>query len=166
MKKEQHLDPKKGEIISRIVFSESKSNLKRERSKPFPMFLEGNWNSIKLVQAARNGLTYESLRYAQEIMPFSIKEWASILHVSVRTLDRLKKDGSKLNLSLSDKLIQIALLFDYGTDVFGTLEKFSKWLGRTNIALGAIEPKLLLDTNQGIIAIRTSLSRIEHGIPV
>lgn len=116
------------------------------------------------MQATRNGLSYKSLSNAQSLMPFSTQEWATMLHVSKRSIERLKKESKKLTSSQSEKLIEVALLYDYGLDVFGDAKKFPRWLERSNLALGGVTPKSLLDTNQGIKAIKTELSRIEYGV--
>ena len=109
-------------------------------------------------------MAYKSFQRAQHILSFTLQEWAQFLHISTRSLDRLKKEKKKLNPSQSEKLIDITLLYEYGVDVFGSSEKFSKWLSRPSIPLGGVEPKSLLDTNQGIQAIKSELSKIEYGV--
>jgi putative toxin-antitoxin system antitoxin component (TIGR02293 family) len=167
----------RGELIATILFPDEVSvvqesavsylftpNLKQGSHKVFPKILDDDKNFHQLVQATRNGLSYKSLLYAQAFMPFSVQEWATMLHVSTRSIERLKKDKKKLTSSQSEKLIEITILYDYGVDVFGDYQKFSKWLERTNLALGGISPKSLLDTNSGINAVKTALSRIEYGV--
>lgn len=119
---------------------------------------------IHLIKMARNGLPYKSFHSAQNILPFSLSEWAKILQTSERTIGRIKKEKKKLNTSHSEKLIDITLLFDYGINVFGSGEKFSRWLSNENLMLGGVKPKSLLDTSQGIKAVETELSRIEYGV--
>jgi len=130
----------------------------------FPKIIDDDKNFFRLIDATRKGLPYKSLRNAQVIMPFSSQEWARMLHVSKRSIDRLKKERRKLSSTQSEKLIEVTLLYDYGVDVFGSAEKFTKWLDKNNIALGGVEPKSLLDTNLGIKAVKTELSRIEYGV--
>ncbi|GGE30775.1 type II RES/Xre toxin-antitoxin system antitoxin [Psychroflexus planctonicus] len=138
--------------------------LEASTASSFPKILNDDQNYFTLVMATRNGLPYKSFENAQSLMPFSSQEWAEILHISNRSLVRLKSDKKHLSRTQSEKLIEVTLLFDYGVDVFGSTEKFTQWLSRTNIALGGIVPKSLLDTNQGIKAVETALSRIEHGV--
>lgn len=138
--------------------------LEASTASSFPKILNDDKNYFTLVMATRNGLPYKSFENAQNLMPFSSQEWAEMLHISNRSLVRLKSDKKHLSRTQSEKLIEVTLLFDYGVDVFGSTEKFTQWLSRTNIALGGIVPKSLLDTNQGIKAVETALSRIEHGV--
>lgn len=173
----------RGEILARVVFtggievrdSASRTTIDDNESpvyyvaedgiqKTYPKILDDDRNFHKLIKATRNGLPYKSLKTAQGIMPFSNQEWAQMLHISTRSIDRLKNENKKLSITQSDKLIEVTLLYDYGVDVFGSSEKFSQWLNRTNIALGGVTPKSLLDTNQGINAVKSALSRIEYGV--
>jgi putative toxin-antitoxin system antitoxin component (TIGR02293 family) len=173
----------RGEILARVVFtggievrdSVSRTTIDDNESpvyyvaedatqKIYPKILDDDRNFHQLIKATRNGLPYKSLKTAQGIMPFSNQEWAQMLHISTRSIDRLKNENKKLSTTQSDKLIEVTLLYDYGVDVFGSSEKFSQWLNRTNIALGGVTPKSLLDTNQGINAVKSALSRIEYGV--
>ena len=126
--------------------------------------LSGDSNFLKLVKATRRGLSYKSFYRAQKLMNFTQQDWAEIFHISPRTIDRLKKDKKHLNSTLSEKLIEVTLLYDYGIEVFGSIEKFSTWLNRPSLYLGNVEPKSLLDTHQGIEAVKSELSRIDYGI--
>lgn len=48
--------------------------------------------------------------------------------------------------------------------MFGTDEKFEKWLDRPSGALGGIKPKELIDTGPGIKMVKQELGRIEYGV--
>ena len=98
------------------------------------------------------------------MMPFTLDDWSQMLHISKRSIDRLKKEKRRLNTTQTEKLIEITMLYDYGVEVFGSFDKFSTWLTRNNTGLGGITPKSLLDTNIGIKAVKTTLSRIEYGV--
>ncbi len=129
-----------------------------------PKILDDDKNFFHLVAASREGLPYQSFHNAQITMPFTLDEWSQMLHISKRSIDRLKKEKRRLNPTQTEKLIEITMLFDYGVDVFGSFDKFSTWLTRSNTGLGGVTPKSLLDTNLGIKAIHTTLSRIEYGV--
>jgi putative toxin-antitoxin system antitoxin component (TIGR02293 family) len=174
----KHDELKRGELINRVIYSKkaeyneflketatySKSNSNTIATLKYPKILNDDRNVFHLIGATRNGLPYQSLRFAQENMPFSSQEWAKMLHISKRTIDRLKEQRKKLSSIQSEKLIEVTLLYEYGVSVFGSSDKFSKWLTRPNIGLGGIIPKSLFDTNQGIKVVESELSRIEHGV--
>ena len=64
----------------------------------------------------------------------------------------------------SEKIMQIALLYQSGVNVFGDKAKFDSWLEISNVALGGAKPKSLLDSSFGISLINDELIKIEHGI--
>ena len=59
---------------------------------------------------------------------------------------------------------KLSSLYKYGTEVFGTEEKFIMWLETKNSALGNIIPKKLLDIADGINLLKDELTRIEYGV--
>lgn len=57
----------------------------------------------------------------------------------------------------------LTILYDKGTEVFGSLEKFTKWLLKDNIALENKKPIDVIKTEKGYEAVMTELMRIEDG---
>jgi uncharacterized protein (DUF2384 family) len=64
----------------------------------------------------------------------------------------------------SEKIIEIALFYNKGVEVFGTAEKFNSWLETDNLALKKIKPKMLLDNSFGINMLMDELTAIEYGV--
>jgi len=60
-------------------------------------------------------------------------------------------------------MITIEELNKYGSDVFGSREKYELWLDSYILALGA-KPKDLLESETGRSKVKDVLIRIEHGI--
>ncbi|NCT17049.1 MAG: DUF2384 domain-containing protein [Flavobacteriia bacterium] len=133
-------------------------------TSPSFLSIEGVQSPFQLIKVIRLGLSYTRFIKAQALLPFSQQEWALMLQVSTRTLERIKKEKLTLTPSQSEKLVEVTLLFDYGLQVFGSFDTFSTWLGRPNTALGGIVPKSLLDTSQGMKAVEATLARISYGV--
>lgn len=76
----------------------------------------------------------------------------------------ISKENKSFDLPQSEKILEIALLFNRGVEVFGNLDRFIEWLGLENIVLRIIKPKSLLDSTFGINLLKEELTRIEHGI--
>jgi len=121
-------------------------------------------DSLNIVHSVREGVPYGGFNSIIENTPFSPEEWASYLHVSERTLQRYKKEKRKFDTLQSERIIQVIQLYYFGTEVFGSEEKFDIWLAAENVALGNIVPKTLLDSSFGINILRDELGRIDHGI--
>ena len=79
-------------------------------------------------------------------------------------MQRYRKENKSFDLPQSEEILEIAMLFNRGVEVFGNLSRFNEWLGLENIVLGNIKPKSLLDSTFGINLLKEELIRIEHGI--
>ncbi len=121
-------------------------------------------SAYSLINAIKEGIRFSFFEKLAKNIPFTLREWASYLHLSERSLQRFKKEKGTFNTVSSEKIIEITMLNKYGTEVFGDQAKFNVWLLTKNVALGGIKPKDLLDSSFGIQLLKDELTRIEHGI--
>jgi len=121
-------------------------------------------NSLSLVNMVRRGVGFKAFDKFANKSPFSQNEWSTYLHLSERTMQRYRNEQKTFDPLQSEKIIEIALFYNKGIEVFGTAEKFNSWLATDNLALGKIKPKMLLDNSFGINMLRDELSAIEYGI--
>lgn len=56
----------------------------------------------------------------------------------------------------------LTILYDKGTDVFGSLKKFTKWLLEDNIELENKKPIDVIKTEEGYKTVMTELMRIKE----
>ncbi len=120
--------------------------------------------SFALVNLVRNGIQFGAFDKMAGQCGFSMAEWAEYLHLSERSMQRYRKENKPFDPLQSEKILEIALLYNRGIEVFGNIEKFSEWLGQENIYLGNIKPKSLLDSTFGINLVKDELIKIEQGI--
>ncbi len=121
-------------------------------------------NVYSLINAIKKGINFSFFEKLTSNIPFSLKEWAQLLHLSERSMQRYKKEKGTFNAISSERIIEITMLNKYGIEVFGNQAKFIIWLASKNIAIGNIEPKSLLDSSFGIQILKDELTRIEHGV--
>tara|TARA_B100002049_G_C15967270_1_gene327152 strand:- start:3 stop:512 length:510 start_codon:yes stop_codon:yes gene_type:complete len=119
---------------------------------------------MDIINKARVGIDYKQYHVVFERMSFNSTDLSKYLQISKRTLEKKKQDKLPLSHTASDRLLELAELYDYGIEVFANKEKFEKWMNRKSLALGGIIPKDLLDTSHGIRIVRQALGRIEHGV--
>lgn len=130
----------------------------------------GGYNSVddkdvlSIIEAVRQGIKFNAFFNFANKGPFSINEWSAFLHLSERTMQRYKREKKTFDSLQSEKILEIALLYKKGTDVFGTGEKFNNWLTAENVALGSVKPKDLFDSSFGINLLKDELGRIEYGV--
>lgn len=118
----------------------------------------------RLIDMVRQGIKFSSFSSLVGKSPFNLSEWSDFLHLSERTMQRYKKEKTTFGNIHSEKILQLTLLFKFGTEVFGDKNLFNTWLETTNVALGKIKPRDLLDNSFGIDMIKDELTRIEQGV--
>jgi putative toxin-antitoxin system antitoxin component (TIGR02293 family) len=121
-------------------------------------------NAMSLIKMVRKGIGFEAFDKFANKSPFSQNDWSTYLHLSERTMQRYRSENRTFDPLQSEKIIEIALFYNKGVEVFGTAEKLNAWLETDNLALGGIKPKTLLDNSFGISILRDELTAIEYGI--
>lgn len=107
---------------------------------------------------------YKEFKKVADKVPFTQQEWASILHISERTLQRYAKDNSSFNFGVIDRILQIDKVIKRGTEVFGNMDKFIRWLRSNPPALEGRISIEALKTIDGINMVLNQIGRIEHGV--
>lgn len=133
------------------------------RTSSGPSYI-ASWDFAKLNQTVKHGIKYALFKQLSEPIPFSPVDWSAILHLSERTMQRYKTEKKTFDPIYSDKILQIAILYKLGIDVFGDKSNFDTWLQSKSVALGGVKPKELLDNTFGISLVRDELNRIENGL--
>lgn len=122
------------------------------------------YSPLKKVSISRNGLSTDFVLDLMKSYDFSKQETSRLADISTKTLERHLQSGKMFVGLQSDRLLELAELYQEGIDVFGKREKFIKWLNAKIPALGNTAPKEWLDTHHGIMMISDELGKIKHGI--
>jgi putative toxin-antitoxin system antitoxin component (TIGR02293 family) len=118
----------------------------------------------EFMNVLRRGITFSDFLQIVHESLLTMHEWAQILHVDARTLQRYRTANLTFAPLQSEKILEIKILNKLGADVFGGMERFDSWLNTENISLGGVRPKGLLDNAFGIALIKDELIRIQYGI--
>ena len=118
---------------------------------------------IEKIEFVRKGVTKKFLVKIKEKTDLDYDKLAKVLSVGRATL--INKNGNKpFNLPLSDRIVGLADLYEYGYEVFGDVENFNEWMITSNHALGGMKPYDLIDTQYGKEEVRHLIGRIEFGV--
>jgi len=116
-----------------------------------------------MLQLTRNGLPKRLLLALAKKISLTIEEFADIMHISERTLQRYDDDAI-IKTEYAEKAVELARLYTRGEDVFGSLDKFKTWMKTPLLVFRGETPVSLLDTSLGFDMVFRELGRIEHGI--
>jgi putative toxin-antitoxin system antitoxin component (TIGR02293 family) len=109
-------------------------------------------------------LTFNDYKKMADKTPFTQAEWAAMLHVSERTLQRYAQKNSSFSFINAERFHQLMQVIDKGKKTLGSYEQFYNWLKSNPPSIdGDITPESLI-TFDGIQKVFNQLGRIEHGI--
>lgn len=117
-----------------------------------------------LIRDHRERISYEIFSRIARESPFTLSEWSHFLHLSERTLQRHKAANTVFDSQISEKIIELALLCQYGAEVLGDNQRFYAWLTAEIPAFSRQKPYSFLESSFGIRMIRDELGRLEHGV--
>ncbi len=112
---------------------------------------------------ASEGLTKADFLAVVSMTGLSLSEFSALLPASKRTIEKVK-DKELLNPQVSDRVMQLAGLYNFGGSVLGDLTSFKEWLQTPLLALGGKKPIEFLNKETGISFIHDTLGRIAHGV--
>lgn len=117
-------------------------------------------------QSATRADTYTTKQFEllNEKLPFTQQEWADILHISDRTLQRYLKDTKPFEGLHAEHLYQIDALAEVGLSVFNDRASFEAWLRAPKSILGKEICFDALRSFGGVQFIAEELGRIAYGV--
>lgn len=137
------------------------SSIKRDRVNYGGLFE----NKMVVIQAIASGLPYQLFELIQGTTPFTDDEWADYLNLSKKTLQRNKLEkGFRFKPIHSEKILELAEVNHFGSEVFDSLPQLHQWLQAPSVALAGYTPAALLRNSYGKELVMAELNRIEHGI--
>lgn len=120
-------------------------------------------SDFDLLTLTRAGLPKKVLTSLAKKISITLQELADIMHISERTLQRYD-DNAVVKTEYAEKAIELARLYTRGEEVFGSMDKFKRWMKTPGHVFRGETPISLLDTSVGFDMVLRELGRIEHGI--
>lgn len=123
-----------------------------------------NADIFELIDVTRKGVDFKTFEDFTVNYPLNVADWSRMLSISERSIQRYKREKKRFDSIHTEKILLIMLLFNKGTEVFGSTTNFLTWIGSRSVALGGVKPINLLDNFFGINMVQDELVRIEHGV--
>jgi putative toxin-antitoxin system antitoxin component (TIGR02293 family) len=114
-----------------------------------------------LREAIREGFPHAVLAELMRASGLTLKELADALDLSPRSLQRRRR--GRLARFESDRLYRLARVLALARESLGDDTRATRWLKRTNRALGGIAPVAAIDTELGARQVENLLGRIAYG---
>lgn len=144
--------------IKKIVQKKSENDSKNIMSEPFSIY--GNLKKENQLK----DFTYNNFKKVADKVPFTQAEWANILHVSERTLQRYSKDNHSFAPINAERIVLIEKVLLQAKITFGDTDKFYDWIKRNPYMMEGNLSVQSLSTFEGIQNVLTQLGRIQQGI--
>lgn len=119
---------------------------------------------VKLRYPIIENFTYHQFQQISGKVPFTQKEWANILHLSDRTLQRYAKDNSTFEGLYVDRILHIQQLIDMGLETFISANALYNWLKNDKNVEGHLLNFESLYSSQGIQDVIDEIGRIQYGV--
>ena len=113
-------------------------------------------------EAIREGFPPAVLEELMRASGLSLKELATALDLSPRSLQRRRRSG-RLARYESDRLYRLARIVAIANEYLGDHQRAMIWLKRPNRALGGLAPIEAVDTELGARQVENILGRIAYG---
>ena len=114
-------------------------------------------------QKATKGISKSDFLAIVSSTGLNLTQFSKLLPASKRTIEKTK-DQDLLSPTVSDRVLQIASLYQFGSNVLGDNQQFQAWLQAPLIALGGKKPIDFINNGTGISMINDLLGRIEQGV--
>ena len=129
------------------------------------LLLDKIHEQTELLESVYRGLDTRSLDVFVDATRLAWSEAADLLHVSLRTLERRRKQVERLTRSESDHLVRVARVVGRAFELFGDdLAAAMGWLRSPHAALDGRTPLELAQTDVGSRAVENLIGQLEHGV--
>ncbi len=118
---------------------------------------------LKEIPAA-NEFTFKHFQKIADKVPFTQKEWANILHLSERTIQRYAKANTTFEGIYVDRILHLEKLIDLALQTFINGEALYRWLKKEKLVMGKVLNFESLYSQQGITDVTNQIERILYGV--
>lgn len=108
--------------------------------------------------------TYKKLKKVADLVPFTQSEWANMIHLSERTLQRYAKNNSSFEGIYTDRILLLQEMIVLGLETFTDADAFYHWLKKEKLVLGQSLNFESLYSDRGIQHVIDQISRIQYGV--
>lgn len=117
-------------------------------------------DEIKVVSA---GIIFSDVTLFRKSLSWNLTFLAKATGVSMKTIERHKKNNKPFNLSASQNMLELAKLSLVGVAYFGDVNRWNHWLTTPHIQFHNNKPTSVIDTIRGRELIKRIICGLEQG---
>jgi len=107
---------------------------------------------------------YKRFKSLAAKIPFTLREWAAIIDLSDRTLQRYANENKPFEGIHADRLLQIEKVINEASRIFTSPVHFYTWLKEEHTVFNHILSPASLQTQDGIQMVLDELGRMQQGV--
>ncbi len=111
---------------------------------------------------SKKAFTYKQFLKIANKIDFTLQDWASLLYISERTLQRYAKANTDFNGLQEERILLLQKLIDDGNGLFG--KNLAQWLKEPSFKYNGNTPFSKLYTYDGIIDVTRYIGQLEWGV--
>ncbi len=120
-------------------------------------------NPYEIIKIAQKGLPKQSADIFSKAVGLTDREMVRILNMSERTFHRYQPE-TLLDTGATEKLLQLALIYQKGEEIFEDLAIFKDWMHQPHVLFNEKSPLEMLDTHTGLQLVKDEIGRIEYNV--
>ncbi len=109
-----------------------------------------------------NCFTFKQFKKIADKIEFTLQDWADLLYISERTLQRYAKTNASFNGLQIERILLFKTLIDDGLKLFG--KNLAKWLKEPSFKYNGDTPFSKLFNFEGIIDVTRYIGQLEWGV--
>lgn len=129
-----------------------------------PLQIASEPEVLYLAKDKTAGFSMTGFNSLSQKLLFTQLEWANILHISDRTLQRYIKDNKPFEGLYAEHLYQLENMAAIGLQIFGEPNLLDEWLRQPKTILDKVIGFSALQSFWGVKLISNELGRMEHGV--
>lgn len=114
----------------------------------------------------RSGLEVSAVDALRAWLNVPVRVLAAVVGISDRTLSRRRKEGSRLAVDESDRVLRLSRLCEMAASALAGSEAGAVWMRSPHRLLGGESPMERAVTNPGAQQVESLLASIEYTMPV
>jgi putative toxin-antitoxin system antitoxin component (TIGR02293 family) len=114
------------------------------------------------VKVTTKDFTYKDFKKVSSKVDFTLAEWADLLCISERTLQRYSKSNTAFNGLQIERILLLERMINDGRSLFG--KNLVSWLKKPSFKYNGHTPFSMLSSFEGIQSVIDYIGQLEYGV--